>query len=80
MFKLAIHGGTLVRTVPFPARHLFGREERAAAIAVFDRAIVSGEAFGYNGPEEQAYERGIAEFLGGGYADMVSSGTAAVFG
>jgi perosamine synthetase len=79
MSRLAIEGGQPVRTTPFPARHLFGVEEKAAAMAVFDRAIESGEAFGYNGPQELAYERDFADFLGGGYADMVSSGTAAVF-
>jgi dTDP-4-amino-4,6-dideoxygalactose transaminase len=78
MSALAIEGGRPVRSVPFPDRHLFGAQEKAAAIAVFDRAIESGIAFGYNGPEEQAYEREFSAFHGGGYADMVSSGTAAV--
>jgi len=77
--KLAVDGGTPIRSTPFPSRHLFGEEEKAAAVAVFDRAIESGVAFGYNGPEEQAYENEFAAFLGGGYADMVSSGSAAVF-
>lgn len=79
MPTLAIDGGKPVRQAPFPARCLFGEEEKAAAIAVFDQAIESGQAFGYNGPEEQAYEREFAEFMGGGYADMVSSGTSAIF-
>ena len=79
MSKLAIDGGEPVRKTPFPARHLFGKEEKAAAIAVFDRAIESGIAFGYNGPQEQAYEREFSAYLGGGYADMVNSGTSALF-
>jgi len=79
MTELAINGGSPVRTTPFPHRRLFGEEEKAAAVAVFDQAIESGEAFGYNGPQEQAYELEFADFLGGGYADMVSSGTASVF-
>jgi perosamine synthetase len=79
MSKLAIEGGSPVRTEPFPKRHLFGQEEKAAAIAMFDHAIESGEVFGYNGPEEQAYEIEFAQFMGGGFADMVSSGTSAVF-
>ncbi len=79
MSRLAIDGGKAVRTKPFPKRHLFGAEEKAAAMAIFDQAIASGEPFGYNGPEEQAYEREFAQFMGGGYADMVSSGTSAVF-
>jgi perosamine synthetase len=76
---LAIEGGEPVRKMPFPERHLFGEEEKAAAVALFDRAIESGIAFGYNGPEEQAYEREFAAYLGGGYADMVNSGTSALF-
>ena len=79
MSRLAIDGGEKVRKTPLPARALFGEEEKAAAMALFDQAIESGTAFGYNGPEEQAYEKEFAEFLGGGYADMVSSGTSAVF-
>ena len=35
---LAIDGGTKVRATPFPARHLFGAEERAAALKLFDQA------------------------------------------
>src|SRR5690242_20306495 len=76
---LAIDGGSKLRSKPFPARRLFGEEEKQAAVSVFDRAIEAGEAFGYNGPEEQAYEREFAESLGGGYADGVSSGTSAMF-
>jgi dTDP-4-amino-4,6-dideoxygalactose transaminase len=78
MPQLAVDGGDPIRTTPFPARHLFGEREKAAAIALFDQAIDSGTVFGYNGPEEQAYESEFAAYLGGGYADMVSSGTAAV--
>ena len=79
MSKLAIEGGEPVRKTPMPARSLFGEEEKAAATALFDQSIESGNAFGYNGPEEEAYCQEFAAFLGGGYADMVSSGTASVF-
>lgn len=76
---LAINGGPKVCTRPFPPRRLLGPEEKAAVDALFDAAIASGEAFGYNGPVEEAYCREFAEFMGGGYADAVSSGTAAVY-
>ena len=79
MSRLAIDGGEKARRAPFPSRRLFGEEEKAAAMAMFDSAIESGVAFGYNGPEEQAYEKEFAEFMRGGYADMVSSGTSAIF-
>jgi perosamine synthetase len=77
--ELAIDGGEKVRKMPLPPRRLFGEEEKAAAMALFDRAIESGSAFGYNGQEEQAYEKEFAEFHGGAYADLVNSGTSAVF-
>jgi len=76
---LAIDGGPKVRPKPFPPRRLFGEEEKQAAVAVFDAAIAAGEAFGYNGPQEAAYEQEFAEFLGGGFADAVNSGTSALF-
>ena len=63
---LAIEGGEKVRSEPFPARHLFGEMERDAALALFDAAVKNGQAIGYNGPEEQTYEREFADFLGGG--------------
>jgi len=76
---LAIDGGPKTRTKPFPSRSLFGQEEKQAAIELFDAAIESGNAFGYNGPHEEAYEKAFAELMGGGYADAVNSGSSAVF-
>ena len=77
--QLALYGGTPLRSEPFPPRHLIGIEEKAAVDAVLDRAIQSGEAPGYNGEEEEAYCREFSAWLGGGYADAVNSGTAAVY-
>lgn len=76
---LAVDGGEKVRQEPFPSRHLFGAEEREVALRLFDQAMESGVAIGYGGVEEQAYEREFAEFLGGGYADLVNSGTSALY-
>src|SRR5690606_17382863 len=76
---LAIDGGTPVRTAPWPKRHLFGEAEKQAAMRLFDHAIESGEAIGYNGAEEQGYCEAFAAFQGGGYADAVNSGTSAVY-
>ncbi|MCF7853885.1 MAG: DegT/DnrJ/EryC1/StrS family aminotransferase [Candidatus Pacebacteria bacterium] len=76
---LAINGGSPLRTEPWPTRGLIGREEKAAVTALFDQAIESGNAPGYGGPREEAYCREFAEVMGGGYADGVSSGTAAVY-
>lgn len=77
--KLAIQGGQPVRTAAWPERYLFGQEEKAAAVGLFDQAIASGAAFGYNGEHEKAYCQAFAQWLGGGYADAVNSGTASVY-
>ncbi len=76
---LAIHGGPKTISCDFPARRHFGREEKAAAERLFDKSIASGEAFGYNGDEEESFCQEFAAFLGEGYADGVNSGTNAVF-
>ena len=82
---LAIDGGEQVRTRPFPERALFGEEEKAAAVALFDEAIRTGKesAFGYGGDEEEGYCREFAAWLmegeEGGYADAVNSGSTAVY-
>ena len=77
--KLAVHGGPKVRQDPWPARGLLGTEEKAAVDRLFDQAIASGNAFGYNGPEEEAYCREFAAYMGGGYVDAVNSGTTALY-
>jgi len=77
--ELAINGGAPVRATPWPPRGLIGEEERNAVLALFDRAIESGQAPGYNGPEEEAYCAEFADSLGGGFADAVNSGTTALY-
>ena len=59
--NLAINGGPKVRETPFPSRRLIGVEEKEAVMALFDQCIETGESFGYNGPEEEAYCREFAE-------------------
>jgi perosamine synthetase len=77
--ELAINGGLKTITKPFPRRSLIGVEEKAAVVALFDKSILTGEAFCYNGVEEEEYCKEFAEFMGGGYADAVNSGTSAVY-
>ena len=77
--QLAIDGGPTAFDRPFPPRGLFGVEEKQAAIAVFDKAIETGEAIGYNGEEENAYCEQFAQFMGGGFCDAVNSGSSAVY-
>lgn len=76
--KLAVNGGPKAVVTPLPNRFHFGKEEKAAVDALFDQAIATGNAIGYNGPEEEAFGKEFAEFLGGGYVDGVNSGTTAV--
>lgn len=76
---LAINGGPKVRTQPWPGRRLFGLQEKAAVDALFDEAIATGEAFGYEGPEERAYCQEFANYMGGGFSDAVNAGTNAVY-
>ncbi len=75
----ALYGGPPTRAKPFPSRGHIGAEEKAAVDALFDAAIASGVAPGYNGAEETAYCEDFTAFMGGGYVDAVSSGTAALY-
>jgi dTDP-4-amino-4,6-dideoxygalactose transaminase len=78
--KLAVDGGSKIRTEPWPVRRLFGEQEKAAVMELFDRAIKEGShLMGYNGEQETGYCQEFAKFLGGGYADAVNSGTNAVY-
>ncbi len=76
--QLAINGGPKAAE-GLPKRFHFGKEEKAAADALFDKSIATGNAIGYNGAEEEAFGREFAEYLGGGFADGVNAGTNAVY-
>lgn len=77
--KLAIDGGEKAFNVS-PIRKLFGMEEKKAVMDLFDKEMVEGvNVMGYNGPEEENYCKEFCEFLGGGFADGVNSGTNAVY-
>jgi dTDP-4-amino-4,6-dideoxygalactose transaminase len=77
--ELAVNGGGKAIGFAFKGREQFNEEEKAAAVRMFDESIRSGNAFGYNGPEEEAFGKEFATFMGGGYADGVNSGTNAVY-
>lgn len=76
---LAITGGIPVRTAPFPGQRLFDEDALHAVTQVFYHAWETGRDFGYQGEFEEAYMTDFCGMMGGGYADAVSSGTAAVF-
>ena len=75
---LAINGGAKAVSA-LPGRCHFGKEEKAAVDALFDEAIRTGNAPGYNGPEEEAFCREFAAFMGAEYADGTNGGTNSVY-
>ena len=77
--ELAVNGGPKAIVEPLPARFHFGREEKAAADALFDQSIATGNAIGYNGPEEDAFCKEFAAFHKVGFCDGVNAGTNSVF-
>lgn len=77
--KLVIHHGGEKAIAALPARFHFGAAEKAAVDQLFDEAIATGNAPGYNGPQEEAFCREFAELVGAGYADGVNSGTNSVY-
>ncbi len=84
MLKLAINGGTKVRTKKFPADNIIGKDEHAAVQKVLDSGILSRflgcwhQNF-YGGPEVQALEKEWADYFGVKYAIAVNSATSGLY-
>lgn len=76
---LAIHGGTKVRSEPMPFRKVFGEDELKAVTRVFHESWQEGVDFGFQNRFEEEFTTSFCRFQGGGFADAVSSGTAAVY-
>ncbi len=80
--RLAVHGGTPVRTEPllpgYPGGLLIGQEEKAAVMEVLE----SQSLFRHYGPRPlhkvTQFERAFAEAMGARHAVAVTSGTAAL--
>ena len=77
--ELAINGGKPIREAPLPHRINFCDCELEMVKNVFKNSWESGVDFFSQGKFEDEFTKNYSEFLGGGYADAVSSGTAAVF-
>lgn len=77
--ELASNGGPKVRQKPFPYRRLFGENELEMVTRVFRDSWREGRDFGYQEKYEKLYTEKFCEFQGGGFADAVSSGTAAIY-
>jgi dTDP-4-amino-4,6-dideoxygalactose transaminase len=84
MTKLAINGGTPVRTTPFPRYNTIGEEEKRAVIEVLDSGVLSGflgtwsPAF-YGGSRVQQLERDWEEFFRVKHAITVNSATSGLY-
>ena len=77
--QLAVDGGQPVRTTPMPPREAFGNSERKMLNEALDHYASIGVDPGYQGIYEQRYCTAFSQFMGGGYADAVATGTAALF-
>lgn len=73
MEKLAIHGGSPVRTQPFPQWPIWGREEEEALLAT----LRSGQ-WGIGGDRVSQFEAAFARFQDAQYGVCVTNGTAAL--
>lgn len=74
-----VHGGPRARRWPWPRRRHFDKREKRAVMQLLDREIRKGGAVIYGGPETKAYCHAFADYLGGGYAATVNSGTNAIY-
>ena len=77
--RLAIYGGNPVRRRPMPPRGALGEPEAAALQEAVTYYRVNKIDPGYQGIFEQRYTDAFVQFMGGGYADAVATGTAALF-
>ncbi|MBI2191706.1 MAG: DegT/DnrJ/EryC1/StrS family aminotransferase [Planctomycetes bacterium] len=79
MSKLAIDGGSPVRSTPFPSRVMFDQTEMDAVVDLMKRSMTGEIALDrYGGVHVDAYEKEFAAYFGVRHATAVSSGTAAV--
>lgn len=84
MAKLAINGGTPIRTKLFPAYNTIGQEEKAAVNKVLDSGNLS-QYLGawhpdfFGGPTVRAFESKWAEMCGSKYAITINSNTSGLF-
>jgi perosamine synthetase len=76
---LAIAGGVPVRSAPMPPRRALGETELRSVQEVFAYYREHDADPGYQGPFEKLYTDAFVRFMGGGYADSVATGTAAIY-
>ena len=76
---LAIDGGAQVRKKPMPARNALGKTEEDMISKCISYYRELGLDPGYQGEFEEQYCNDFQDFMGGGYADVVATGTAALY-
>ncbi len=78
--RLAIFGGEPVRKRPMPPRFALGAAEEATIKDVIEH-LTTGKSLdpGYQGEFEKRYTDAFVAQMGGGYADAVATGTAALY-
>jgi dTDP-4-amino-4,6-dideoxygalactose transaminase len=76
---LAIEGGTPVRAKPMPPRFALGEAEMAMVQEVLLHYRDKAADPGYQGIFEKRYTDAFVKAMGGGYADAVATGTAAIY-
>ena len=77
--RLAVEGGAPVRSAPMPRRIAMGSAEVAMLHEAVEAYQAEGVDPGYQGVYEKRYTDDFVAHMGGGYADAVATGTAAVF-
>jgi perosamine synthetase len=77
--RLAIEGGPKLRGTPMPKRRALGPGERHMLEEALRFYEDSGDDPGYQGHFEKLYTDAFVQMMGGGYADAVSTGTAALY-
>lgn len=77
--QLALYGGPKVRSTKMPIRQALGEAEEAELMNAIRYYRNLGGDPGYAGHYEQLFCDEFSKFLGGGYTDAVSAGTAAIY-
>src|SRR5260370_1768727 len=77
--SLAVQGGEPGGKTPMPPRIALGEDERRMVLEVLDHYAERKVDPGYQGTFEKIYTDAFVEMMGGGYADAVATGTAALY-
>ena len=78
-WRLSIQGGNKVRLNPMPIRMAMGPSELSMLNEATAYYQTAGIDPGYQGHFEKRYTDNFVDYMGGGYADAVATGSASVF-